>query len=90
MTQSMPLVTVIIACYNHEKYIEQSISSVLEQTYGNVELLVIDDGSTDDSVAVIKRLLTAHDFNFIEQANQGLSKTLNEAIRRAQGSLIAP
>ena len=90
MTQSMPLVTVIIACYNHEKYIEQSISSVLGQTYGNVELLVIDDGSTDDSVAVIKRLLTAHDFNFIEQANQGLSKTLNEAIRRAQGSLIAP
>ena len=66
MTQSMPLVTVIIACYNHEKYIEQSISSVLEQTYGNVELLVIDDGSTDGSVFVIKRLLTAHAFSFVE------------------------
>jgi alpha-1,3-rhamnosyltransferase len=90
MTQNMPLVTVIIACYNHAAYIEQSIASVLAQTYGNIELLVIDDGSTDDSVAVIKRLLATHNFDFVVQANQGLSKTLNEAIARAQGSLIAP
>ena len=90
MTQNMPLVTVIIACYNHEAYIEQSIASVLAQTYSNIELLVIDDGSTDGSVAVIERLLASHNFNFVAQANQGLSKTLNEAIARAQGSLMAP
>mgnify|MGYP003591421851 CR=1 len=45
-----PLVTVIIASYNHGSYIEESIRSVLNQTYPHIELLVIDDGSSDDSV----------------------------------------
>ena len=90
MTDSQPLVTVIIASYNHAPYIEQSIQSVLDQTYPNIELLVIDDGSPDDSVERIQRLQHAHGFDFRVQQNQGLTNTLNGAIARAKGSLIVP
>ncbi|UPQ82359.1 glycosyltransferase [Pseudomonas knackmussii] len=85
-----PLVTVIIASYNHGAYIEESILSVLEQTYPNIELLVVDDGSKDDSVERIQRLQEKYGFDFRAQPNQGLARTLNDCIARAQGSLIAP
>lgn len=85
-----PLVTVIIASYNHARYIEQSILSVINQTYKNIELLVIDDGSKDESPALLKRLQAQHGFDLKLQANQGLARTLNEAIARAEGDLIVP
>jgi alpha-1,3-rhamnosyltransferase len=85
-----PLVTVIISSYNHAAYIEASIRSVLEQTYANIELLVYDDGSRDNSVEIIQRLADAHGFFFQPQRNQGLSSTLNAAIARASGDFIAP
>ncbi|MGH8352414.1 MAG: glycosyltransferase [Pseudomonas sp.] len=87
---AQPLVSVIIASYNHAPYIEASIQSVLAQSYPHIELLVVDDGSKDDSVAHIRRLQEKHGFDFHAQANQGLSRTLNETIARARGSLIAP
>ena len=85
-----PLVTVIIASYNHEPYIEACIASVLNQTYPHIELLVIDDGSRDGSVALLKRLQAEHGFDLQVQANQGLSSTLNAAVARAKGALIVP
>lgn len=85
-----PLVTVIIASYNHARYIEASINSVINQTYKNIELLVVDDGSRDDSPAVLKRLQEQHGFDLRFQANQGLARTLNDAIARAKGDLIVP
>lgn len=90
MSDAQPLVTVIIASYNHGPYIEESILSVINQTYPNIELLVIDDGSKDDSVERIKALQALHGFDFRVQENQGLTNTLNGAIARAKGSLIAP
>ncbi|WP_060480710.1 glycosyltransferase [Pseudomonas sp. NBRC 111119] len=90
MTAEQTLVTVIIASYNHGPYIEQSILSVLNQTYPHIELLVIDDGSSDDSVERIQRLQAQHGFDFRVQRNQGLTQTLNDAIARARGELIAP
>jgi alpha-1,3-rhamnosyltransferase len=81
---------VIIASYNHARYIEASINSVINQTYKNIELLVIDDGSKDDSPAVLKRLQEQHGFDLRFQANQGLARTLNDAIARAKGDLIVP
>ncbi|MBA5707239.1 glycosyltransferase [Pseudomonas fulva] len=90
MSADPTLVTVIIASYNHGPYIEQSILSVLNQTYPHIELLVVDDGSTDDSVERIERLQAQHGFDFRVQRNKGLTHTLNEAIARAKGSLIAP
>lgn len=85
-----PLVSVIIASYNHAPYIEASIESVLAQSYPSIELLVIDDGSKDNSVERIRRLQELHGFDFRVQENKGLSRTLNDAIERAQGSLIVP
>ncbi len=87
---SQPLVSVIIASYNHGPYIEASIASVLAQTYANIELLVVDDGSGDDSVARITALQQRHGFDFRAQANQGLSATLNAAIKKAKGQLLVP
>jgi len=85
---AQPLVSVVIASYNHGPYIEQSILSVLGQTYPNIELLVVDDGSKDDSVERIARLQAEHGFDFRTQQNQGLTRTLNGAIARTKGSLI--
>jgi alpha-1,3-rhamnosyltransferase len=90
MSDAQPLVTVIIASYNHARYIEESILSVLNQTYKNIELLVVDDGSSDDSVERIKVLQEKYGFDFRVQQNQGLTNTLNAAIARSKGSLIVP
>ncbi|QXI38064.1 glycosyltransferase [Pseudomonas xantholysinigenes] len=90
MTAYQPLVTVIIASYNHGPYIEESILSVLNQTYPNIELLVVDDGSPDDSVERIQRLQEQYGFDFRVQKNMGLTHTLNSAVARAKGELIAP
>lgn len=90
MSVEQPLVSVIIASYNHAPYIEASIESVLAQSYPHIELLVVDDGSKDDSVERIRCLQQRHAFDFRVQQNQGLSRTLNETIARARGSLIAP
>ena len=76
------MVSVVIASYNHGPYIEQSILSVLGQTYPNIELLVVDDGSKDDSVERITRLQAEHGFDFRTQENQGLTRTLNGVIAR--------
>ncbi|WP_460148213.1 glycosyltransferase [Pseudomonas sp. S2_A02] len=90
MSDAHPLVTVIIASYNHGRYIEESILSVLNQTYKDIELLVVDDGSSDDSVERISVLQAQHGFDFRVQQNQGLTNTLNGAIARSKGSLIVP
>lgn len=86
MNDAQPIVTVIIASYNHAPYIEESILSVLNQTYSNIELLVVDDGSKDDSVERIKVLQAQHGFDFRVQQNQGLTNTLNGAIARSKAA----
>ena len=90
MSEQQPLVSVIIASYNHALYIEECILSVLGQTYPHVELLVVDDGSTDDSAERIRGLQATHNFDFQVQHNQGLTRTLNSAIARSKGDLIVP
>ena len=87
---SFPLVTVVVACYNHGPYIEECLTSILAQTYPRVELLVIDDGSSDDSAERIRRLQAIHSFDFIVQDNHGLTATLNAAFARARGEFLVP
>lgn len=85
-----PLVSVVISCYNHARYIEAAILSVIHQTYPHVELLVYDDGSRDNSVEIIQRLADQYGFFFQPQENRGLAVTLNQGIERARGEFIAP
>ncbi|MDR1633091.1 MAG: glycosyltransferase [Dysgonamonadaceae bacterium] len=85
-----PLVSIIVSCYNHEKYIAECILSVVNQTYQNIELIVIDDGSSDNSPEILRELRDKYGFFLEIQENIGLSKTLNKAIRNyAHGKYIA-
>jgi alpha-1,3-rhamnosyltransferase len=84
-----PLVTVVISSYNHEKYVSQSIESVVAQSYENIEIIVIDDGSKDQSVQIIASLAKKHGFTVIARENRGLARTLNEGIGLARGTYIS-
>ena len=86
---NQPLVTVIIPSFNHEKYIYQSIESVVSQTYKNVEIIVIDDGSNDQSLKIIGDLAGKYGFIVIARDNRGIAKTLNEGIGLANGKYIS-
>jgi alpha-1,3-rhamnosyltransferase len=77
-----PLVSIIVPSYNHEKYVKQSINSIINQTYTNIQLIVIDDGSRDNTPAIIKDLADKHHFEFEHQENLGLPKTLNKVIQK--------
>lgn len=89
MMENYPLVSVIIPCYNHEKYIGQCIQSVVNQSYSNIEILVLDDGSKDNSFTIIKQLSKQYGFFAESHANIGLSATLNKGIQQyAKGKYV--
>lgn len=84
------LLSVIIPVYNTGKYVEKCIDSVINQTYKDLEIILIDDGSTDDSYNVLTELEKKDNrIKIITQMNQGVSKTRNKGIEIAQGDLIA-
>lgn len=83
----MPLVTTVIPNYNYARYLPAAIDSVLGQTHQENEIIVIDDGSRDDSIEVLKRY--GDRIRWIRQANQGVSAARNLGIREARGELIA-
>jgi glycosyltransferase involved in cell wall biosynthesis len=92
MTAEKPKISVIVANYNHAQFVEQSVRSVLNQTYQNYEVIVVDDGSSDNSREVIEELAKLDDRIveplFIEK-NAGKWNALNRAIEeRATGVLI--
>ncbi|HEX7034917.1 MAG TPA: glycosyltransferase [Pseudomonadales bacterium] len=82
-----PLVTVAIPAYNHGRYLAEAIDSVLGQDYPAVEIIVIDDGSTDETPEVLARY--AGRVEAVSQANAGQSETINRAWRRARGEVVA-
>ncbi|WP_042089261.1 glycosyltransferase [Acinetobacter bereziniae] len=88
--ESRPLVSIVIPSYNHGNFIQNCIQSIINQTYQQIELIIIDDGSTDDSVLKIQELLDTCKkrfvrFEFRHRLNKGLSATLNEALDWCQG-----
>lgn len=85
-----PLVSIIVPCYNHEKYITECIDSIMNQTFRSFELTVIDDGSEDQSFEVLKGLQKKYEFNLIHQENRGISATLNRGIKEfSKGKYIS-
>ncbi|RZL13403.1 MAG: glycosyltransferase, partial [Hymenobacter sp.] len=80
-----PLVSVIITCYNHGRYLLEAFTSVWEQDYPAVEILVIDDGSTDDTRAITLRYPSVR---YYYQTNQGLSAARNAGIAHSTGQYL--
>ncbi|MEH8221899.1 glycosyltransferase [Aeromonas veronii] len=83
------LVSVILPVYNCERFIGQAIESILNQTYKNLELIVIDDGSNDDSLSIINSYKYDVRLMVISRENKGLVFSLNEGISLANGKYIA-
>ena len=84
---SRPLVSVLIPAYNVERYAAETIRSVLDQTYPNVEIIVVDDGSTDRTVEVLQPF-EAYGVRLIAQDNAGACVARNRALAEAQGDYL--
>lgn len=87
------LISVMIPAYNHEKYVQETIRSIIDQTYQNIELIVIDDGSSDATWHKINELKSACEARFVNvifktQENQGTCITLNRILECAKGAYV--
>jgi glycosyltransferase involved in cell wall biosynthesis len=87
MTNSTPRVSVIIPAYNGDRYIVQAVESVISQTYTSWEIIIVDDGSTDNTRQVLQPYLDR--IRYVYQQNQGVAAARNCGIREAQGQFIA-
>ncbi|GHU05002.1 alpha-1,3-rhamnosyltransferase WapR [Alphaproteobacteria bacterium] len=90
---SFPLVSAVIPAYNHEKYVAEAVASLFAQTYPHIELLVIDDGSTDNTWGVLQGIKEAAEKRFARvsfktQENRGVCATLNALFREAKGDCV--
>lgn len=88
-TPATPKVSVIVPCYNVAEFIEQTLQSLLNQTLDQYELILIDDGSTDETYKIAKRYALMHtNITIITQSNKGLAGARNTGLRKAQGSYL--
>jgi glycosyltransferase involved in cell wall biosynthesis len=85
-----PLVTVICLCYNHERFIREAVESVLHQTYKNIEIIIVDDCSTDGSQTIIRDLVQKHPQLFFLPlpANSGNCRAFNKGLQMARGNFV--
>ena len=83
-----PLVTVYITNFNYGSYIKDAIESVLSQSFKDIELIIIDDGSSDNSKEIIERYMQLNYVRVIFQKNKGLNITNNIAMRLARGKYL--
>ena len=87
-----PLISVIIPTFNRSLLLQRAINSVLKQTYENFELIIVDDGSTDNTSEIVKDIIkrkTKQELVYIEQKNEGVSSARNNGVRRSRGEWIA-
>src|ERR1700747_2112095 len=87
----MPLFSVIIPCFNHASFVGEAIEAVLAQSIGDLELIVVDDCSRDNSSEVIEKYVKSDSrvCAIYHETNQGISPTRDDAIRVAQGEYLA-
>jgi glycosyltransferase involved in cell wall biosynthesis len=89
----MAKVSIVIPCYNVQNYIELCLESVISQTYKDYEIIIVDDGSTDSTSAIINSFRTKHkdliELKYIYQTNKGVSSARNRGIKESSGEYIA-
>lgn len=83
--EQFPLVSVLLASYNHAPYVEAAIRSIMDQKGVNFELIVIDDGSKDDSPVILEKLSKELGFRYVHRPNKGVVATCNELLSMARG-----
>lgn len=84
-----PLITVVVPIYNVEKYLKKCVDSIIKQTYNNIEIILVNDGSTDNSLKICNELLDKDKrIIVISQENGGLSEARNTGIKNAKGEYI--
>ena len=91
LKQYTPLVTIVVPVYNDEKYIGECLDSILIQSYKNIEIICVNDGSTDATLSILERCRANSDifrFSIINQENAGLSAARNAGMKRATGKYI--
>lgn len=86
MEEFNPLVSIIIPVYNGERYIADAIDSAIKQTYKNIEIIIVDDGSTDNTEQIVKRYPNVR---YIKKSNGGVASALNKGIAEAEGEYIS-
>ena len=84
-----PKVSIGIPSYNHEKYISETIESILNQTFQDFEIIITDDGSSDNSLDVIKSISDPRIKLFVFDENQGACKAVNNCIKNSRGEYFA-
>ena len=87
MVNDLPLVSVVVPAYNHANYLQQAIESVLRQDYPNIELIALDDGSTDNTRDVLQKYTGR--FYWETQKNMGQANTLNKGWKMAKGEILS-
>ncbi len=84
-----PLVSIIVTCYNYGNFITECLNSVQQQSFENFEVIVVDDGSTDNSEIYINNFLKDKRFKYIKQKNQGQAFAKNRGIKESMSQYIA-
>ena len=91
---ALPLVSVLIPAFNHERFVQRCLDSVLEDPYPAKELIIIDDGSTDQTGERIADWVATHcmelPIEYVRRENRGIAATLNELVARASGEFLRP
>jgi len=89
MAHEKPVISVIIPTHNYSKFLPEAVESVLNQTFSDFELIIVDDGSSDDTAAVVEPYLRDCRVRYFYQDNKGLSAARNAGIKAAKGEFIA-
>ncbi len=91
-----PLISIVVVTYNSAKYVLETLESAKSQTYQNIELIVTDDYSTDDTVAICQKWLNKNKARFVRsqlvtsEKNTGIPANLNRGIKASKGEFIKP
>lgn len=94
MPATRPLVSVLVPLYNHARYVNRCLDSVLEDGHPRIEIIIIDDGSKDNSAALAQQWFDGHDpvvierFELESRPNRGVTRTLNELVAKARGDFV--